>query len=302
MVTIAPTAEQNSSIILTILVSDGSYEDYASIRILVSPSFRNHNINNIVMTVTSKGTLAFDDYPTNALGDGFIFRGGNNLLFEAAFMAATGSKAVVDVARDHTQEQQSADFQALQTVTVLTPGPTADQETYSLFWDEFASPTGLGLKVSLRTFAYRDVPDNNYIVLRYALHNTGSATLSNLHTGLYFDWDLGSALANSARFDSEKILGYVYDVAAGGIPTHVGVTVLSHPSLPQFRAISNPATDPVNWGVWDGFTKEEKWIALSSGAPNGIAFPLLIRTRVNRLCRFLFSSIRTIRIRSIPPP
>lgn len=264
-VTISSGAPKNSTIILTVLINDNTYQDYASFRIHVNPTYLNHNINNIVMTVTSKGALAFDDYPSNMLGDGFIFRGGNNLLFEGAFMAATGSDRVVDVARDQTGNLQSTDLEALQTVTTFTPGSRSDQETYSVFSDGGAGTNKVGLNVGLRTYAYRDAPDNNYIILRYALHNTGSAALLNLYTGLYFDWDVGSALQNSAGYDAEKTLGYVYDVETGGVPTFVGVTVLSHPSLVQFRAISNPATDPVNWGVWDGFTKQEKWIALSSG-------------------------------------
>ena len=265
VVTISPTAAQNSSITLTILISDGGYNDYASFGLLVSPTFRSHDINNIVMTVTSKGTLAFDDYPNNTRGDGFIFRSGNNLLFEAAFMAATGSDRVVDVARDETGSEQRPDFQALQTVATLTPGTRSDQETFSLFSDENAGTNKVGLKVGLQTYAYQNPPDDDYIVLRYALHNTSGTVLTNLYHGLYFDWDLGSAFENSARYDSEKVLGYVYDVSAGGIPTHVGAAILSHPSLAQFRAISNPSEDPVSWGVYDGFTKQEKWIALSSG-------------------------------------
>ncbi|MEE9225996.1 MAG: S8 family serine peptidase [Bacteroidota bacterium] len=265
VVTISPTAAQNSSITLTLLISDNAYQDYASFRLLVSPTFRSHDINNIVMTVTSKGTLAFDDYPNNTRGDGFIFRSGNNLLFEAAFMAATGSDRVVDVARDETGSEQRPDFQALQTVATLTPGTRSDQETFSLFSDENAGTNKVGLKVGLQTYAYQYPPDDDYIVLRYALHNTSSTVLTNLYHGLYFDWDLGSAFENSARYDSEKVLGYVYDVSAGGIPTHVGAAILSHPSLAQFRAIDNPSEDPVSWGVYDGFTKEEKWIALSSG-------------------------------------
>lgn len=265
VVTISPSAPKNSLLAFTVLIDDGAYQDYASFRIQVNPTYLNHNINNIVMTVSSKGTLGFDDYPTNSLGDGFIFRIGNNLLFEGAFMAAIAVDRVVDVARDDPGDQQSADFQALQTVTVFTPGDRSDQETYSMFSDAGAGTNRVGLSVGLRTYAFRNLLDDNYIVLRYALHNTSGANLSNLYTGLYFDWDLGSAYENSAGYDGEKNLGYVYDVAIGGIPTYVGTTVLSHPSLIQFRAISNPATDPVNWGVWDGFTKQEKWIALSSG-------------------------------------
>ncbi|MEE9187666.1 MAG: S8 family serine peptidase, partial [Bacteroidota bacterium] len=265
LVTVSPTAPQNSSVTLTILISDNAYQDYASFRILISHTFRNHGINDIVMTVTSRGTFAFDDYPNNTQGDGFIFQSGNNLLFEGAFMAATGSAQVVDVARDHTQENQSDDFQSLQTVRVFTPGSRSDQETYSLFSDSNAGPNRIGLDVGLRTYAYQNPQDNNYIVLRYALHNSTAATLSNLYTGLYFDWDLGTAFENSAGYDFDKALGYVYDVEAQGILTNVGVAILSHPTFAQYRAISNPSEDPVNWGVYDGFRKQEKWIALSSG-------------------------------------
>ncbi|HEY4644159.1 MAG TPA: S8 family peptidase, partial [Bacteroidota bacterium] len=196
--TISPSAPENSSVLFTLLINDGLYQDYSSFRVQLNPTYLNHNVNNIVMTVTSKGTLAFDDFPTNALGDGFIFRRGTNLLFEGAFMAATSSGGVVDVSRDESGITQSGDFQALDKLTVLSPGSVSDQETYSRFSDEQAGSNIVGLTVALRTYAFRNAPDNDYIILRYAIHNTSGSLISRLYTGLYFDWDLGSVLRNSA--------------------------------------------------------------------------------------------------------
>jgi hypothetical protein len=114
------------------------------------------------------------------------------------------------------------------------------------------------------------VPDNDYVILKYTLVNKGSSPVPNLHTGLYFDWDVGSVTKNIAKYDSLRRLGYTYDIEPSGSRTYVGAVLLS-PGSPQFRAIANDGDD--SWQVYDGFTKAEKWESLSSGVAHPQAGP-----------------------------
>jgi serine protease len=264
---VSPAVPENHRAVLYVNFTDGTYHDYTGISILLNPTYMDQNINNITMTVTSKGALAFNDFPDNTQGTGFVFHGGDevNLLYEGAFMAGTDASHVVDEARGVNEAVQDGDFLPQLRFTFPTPSRVSDQDGVGIFTDGGAGANKIGLRVILNTFAFKDAPDNDYIILNYTLLNTTSSTIQNLHAGLYFDWDVGSVNSNVANYDPSRHLGYVYDTDPAGSQTYVGAALLSGGS-PQFRAIDNDNTVAGNpWGVYDGFTKDEKWQSLSGG-------------------------------------
>jgi subtilisin family serine protease len=264
---VSPAAPENHEVVVYVNFTDGAYHDYTGISIPLNPTYKDHNINSITMTVTSKGALAFNDYPDNLQGTGLVFHGGgeDNLLFEGAFMAGTDASHVIDEARGVNASAQETDFLSQQRFSFPTPSRVSDQDGMGIFTDDGAGANKNGLRITLNTFAFKDAPDNNYIILKYTLHNTSGTPLSNLHAGLYFDWDVGSVYNNVTMYDPLRSLGYVYDTDQNGSRTYVGAAILT-PGTAQFRAIDNDNTSPENpWGVYDGFTKTEKWDALSGG-------------------------------------
>jgi serine protease len=264
---VSPSVPENYQAIIYVNFTDGTYHDYTGFSVLLNPTYRDHNINNITMTVTSKGTLGFNDYPNNSQGTGFVFHGGgeDNLLFEGAFMAGIDASHVIDEARGVNVEAQDTDFVTQQRFSFLTPSRVSDQDGLGSFTDDGAGASKIGLRVTLNTFAFKDPPDNDYIILEYTLRNTSGISIPNLYAGLYLDWDVGSVYGDNANYDSSRRLGYVYDTDPNGSSTYVGAVLLSTGS-PQFRAIDNDNTASGNpWGVYDGFTKTEKWQSLSGG-------------------------------------
>jgi serine protease len=264
---VTPDVPENHNAVLYVNFTDGTYHDYTGISILLNPTYMDQNINNITMTVTSKGALAFNDYPDNTQGTGFLFHDGGeeNLLYEGAFMAGTDASHVVDEARGDNAEAQDGDLLPQLRFTFPTPSRVSDQDGVGIFTDGGAGTNKIGLRITLNTFAFKDAPDNDYIILNYTLLNTTSSTIQNLYAGLYFDWDVGSVYGNIANYDPSRRLGYVYDTDPAGSQTYVGAALLSGGS-PQFRAINNDNTVAGNpWGVYDGFTKDEKWQSLQGG-------------------------------------
>jgi serine protease len=247
--------------------ADGQYHDYTAFSVILNPTYKDQNINNITMTVTSKGTLGFNDYPDNLQGSGFVFNrvDEGSILFEGAFMAGTDSTHIVDEARGTDQNFQDSAFIPQMRFSFLQPSRISNQDGLSIFTDDGARANKIGLRVNLNTFAFKNDPDNDYIILKYTLQNTTSVGISTLYAGLFFDWDVGSIGANVASYDSPRRLGYVYDTDPNGSRTYVGAALLSTGS-PQFRAINNDNNVAGNpWGVYDGFTKDEKWQSLSGG-------------------------------------
>lgn len=268
-VRISQDVPENWVLKFIINITDGSYRDHTLFSIIAKPTYRDQNINNVTMTITSKGTLAFNDYPDNIQGSGFVYRPGGpeNLLFEGAFMAGTDVNHVVDVARSANQSVQSSDFISKQRIIIRTPGTISNQDAVTAFSDESAASNKVGLRVRLNSYAFKQNQDADYVILKYTLVNTNAAPISNLYNGLYFDWDLGpNGQNNNARYDVSRRLGYIYNIDSTVIPTYAGVSLLSGQALPAFRAINNDNTVPGNpWGVYDGFTKAEKWESLSGG-------------------------------------
>ncbi len=243
--------------------SDGSYSDWQVLNFVANPSYVVSNNNNILITIGSKGNLAFNDYPNNTQGRGFRYKNSSNLLFEGALIAGTSSSKVVDVARNQSGNAQSQDFRIVNPVKIFQPGSVADMQALSIFNDDGATTNKLGIKVILNTYSFADLQNSDYVILHYRFINTTSTTISNFYAGLFFDWDLieNSGADDIALWDSQTKMGYVYN-QPGTTPYYVGAALISHTNY-HFRAINNAGDN--SWGIYDGFTKSEKWEAISSG-------------------------------------
>ncbi len=253
-----------------IKITDGSYSDYRAFTVLINPTFRNLDINNILTTVTSKGNIGFNDYPNNTQGAGFQFLPDkDSLLFEGAFMAATSPTHVVDEARDSTANEEDNDFAPMGLVTVETPGPVADQESIAMFNDSNSVNNRIGIRVTLHTYAFKADSASGLVLLRYQIHNLNSVSISNFYAGLFLDWDIGAnGQNNDAAYDSTYQLGYAYNVTR--VPrTYCGCALLSGGKI-NYTAIDNASSTS---GIYNGFSKLQKWQALSGGTVNSFAGP-----------------------------
>ncbi|MCX6150487.1 MAG: S8 family serine peptidase [Ignavibacteriales bacterium] len=241
--------------------NDGSYSDFQGLNVTVNPTYLTQGGNEIEMTVTSKGNLGFNDYADNQQGNGFKYKNGSNLLFEGALMYGTTATNVNNVARSSDAGVQSKDFSIVQPFTLYIPGAIADQEGLTIFNDN-SSLKKLGITTKLHTYSFASTPLEKSIILHYRFTNKGRTSISNLYTGLYFDWDLYGGSTDETNYDSVNNFGYVHPT--GGQPeTYVGCALISSANY-GYYAIRNEGGDG-GFGVYDGFTDSEKWEALSSG-------------------------------------
>ena len=115
-----------------------------------------------MLTLTSTGRLGFVDYPENNEGVGFSFKNEGNLMFEGAFMAATGEAKVSDVARSGADDgdHQNEDWTVYTDgdVFITAPGLIGSQEGTAVFSDWQTTPS-LHLKVTQRTIVFDQDPD-----------------------------------------------------------------------------------------------------------------------------------------------
>jgi hypothetical protein len=262
----------NAKIGYLITISDSTYNDYCSASFIVNPVFRINNINNIIMSIGSAGNIGFDDFPNNLQGSGFRYKTTSltNYLFEGGLMIGTDTLHLVDCVRGNDPNKADRDFVSKGNYNLFTPGSFADQQGSGKFGT--SSPQKFDLQIKYSTYAWAHPPNDNIVFVCYSIVNNSEWTISNMYTGMYLDWNIGTHIKNIAAVDTALRLGYAYDSLQGDTSIYVGVVMLGSKPM-AFRAINNDASGIGNWGVNDGFTQTEKWDALHNGVSSPTAGP-----------------------------
>jgi subtilisin family serine protease len=259
--TLSNSLPVNSNLSFLLHFKDGSYEDYLWASTIGNPTYATQYGNNLAMTITSKGTYGFNDYPVNIQGDGFSYMEGSNLLFEGALILGTSATQISDAARGSNQSIQNADFSVIQPFVLSVPGTIADIEGSSIINDDNAGGNKLGITAHLNSYTFTSSPNENYIILDYRFINTSGSNINNLFSGLFFDWDFADAINDYTEWDPTGKLGFVNRV--GGSPDNfVGIGLISSEDF-GFWAIKNDGDS--GFQIYDGFDDSEKWQAISSG-------------------------------------
>ncbi len=273
VITLSESIPENYTVPLLIKYTDGNYGDFEWLEVMANPTYLTQNINNIALTFTSKGTMAFNDYPTNLQGDGFKYKGGPNLLFEGALIYGTGPKKVDNAARNDTGEKQDADFTSVTPFHLNVPGSIADEEGESVFNDFRAFSTHLQIVTTMKTYSFSDEGKNNFIIVKYNFANNSTATISGFRAGLFFDWDMDGDTYddNVVAFDDAGGFGYAYSSSKKNTDAYVTCALISNGDY-SFYAIRNDGTDG-GINIYDGFSDDEKWTTLSNGTVKNTAGP-----------------------------
>lgn len=269
---ISGTAPQNAKLNFLLRFSDSSYSDFQWIETIGNPTYATQSNEVISLTITSKGTFAFNDYPNNLQGDGFKYQEGLNQLFEGALILGTSSTKISDAARGTNQGVQNNDFAVVQPFLLNVPGNIADAEGTLIFNDNNAGTNKIGITAKLKTYSFSNSPNNNFIILDYTLTNNTTSAITNLYAGLFFDWDMidGSGAGDRTEWDNVLSYGFVRNTT-GGPTNYNGVALLSGNNY-GFYAIRNDGGDG-GFQIYDGFDDAEKWQSISGGIAKATAGP-----------------------------
>jgi hypothetical protein len=262
---VAGNAPADHAIEFTLQITTNEYNDLDYLSLPVLPGFLDLKINNINMTVTSIGRIGNPD-PFEETGSvGFTYKLTENLLYEGAIISGTSASQVSSAARAGSGAYDkdfvaTADGQISQIVN-----PTlSDEESFGQFVDQEAIDP-MGIEISQYSYAWEDILNDNFILMRFVIRNRKPTELDNFHFGWFFDWDVdGSSFdTNVIRYDAERKMGLAFD-AGNGPGAYVGVVSLNDENI-SFEAIYND-----NLG---DFTDEKKWQVISSGIAADSAGP-----------------------------
>jgi len=235
--------------------------------------FYSHRNDSLRFTISNFGQFGFAYSSFYPLGyDGFWYSDTSyyNDIWEAALMIGIDSSHVSDGARTVIQEPDN-DFAVSPggDLVISTPGPIADQETFSIFNDSKAEHP-MGLEIQQKTYSWNDYPDDNYVILEYIIRNISDSLLQDLYVGLFFDWEL-TVDYEGAGFASEENLGYVYHDTIGfplhDPPKYRGISVINSEGASGQKLLMRPPVEP-----FYALTESEKIMALSAGVYDSLPY------------------------------
>jgi hypothetical protein len=262
--TIPQNAPQNYVLTCQVIITDQSVVvGRGTLSMIIRPTFRTLNNGDLVLTVNSIGNFAYNDYPTNLQGDGFRYKGSPSVLFEAGLLVGYDADHLSDVARNETGNVQSTDFAigipaVLQTITASH----TQQVTTSFADDGLANQANVA--VDQRVLVFTDDGKRDFALSVYRITNRNTQSINTMYCGIYADWDIGPSGQNDVAIWSEPDgFYYCYNTRDQSLP-YVGMQIVSDHQSNAFM-IDNNGTTAENPGVYDGYTKAEKWRTISSG-------------------------------------
>lgn len=177
---------------------------------------------NCVLTVTDQGILGFMD-ATQTQGNGFVYpAGGENRLFVGSFWIANSPSYVAN--RDYDLDP-SREWTVCADpdghVSTAMDGQS-DQDMRTIF-DEGGVTGSLGVRVRQEAWGFAAHPNDDFIIVRYLITNTGSSPLTGLYAGMFADIDIGSYMSNHGAVEDGPGIVEVTD----GSGNYVGVRLLA---------------------------------------------------------------------------
>ncbi|GAB5521750.1 MAG: hypothetical protein RhofKO_40010 [Rhodothermales bacterium] len=255
-------------------ITSGSYTDTELFAVTINPAdFEPLDTGAIRTAILANGNFGWGHFAGSSPGEGFVVNG-SNLLFEGGLMVGIGPSRVSNNIRTGTDAVADADFEAGagQQIIVSEPGGTTFQEGSVIIEDNLAE-NPIGIEVEHIIFADTSTVNRDFVILRYTITNETTAPVSNIHAGVFADWDLSSDAADDASYDATRQMGMAQDEITTPT-TVVGMRLLTDAAPPAFEAVSNPGM------IYDDFTDAEKWQVLSGGigtqTQTGIDLSLLI--------------------------
>lgn len=254
---------QNEVIEFELLAIDNTDTTTFGFSIVVNPTYRDIDINDLKVTIGARGTFGFYEYPQKK-GSGVTYKGSQQLLYEGGLLVGQklGSEVtVVDRIRGIRDVEQT-DFRTVQGLTEIKP-KNSDLGFTSTF-DDFTAKKRLYVGVRQQTRAWKASAHSGYVIIDYYIYPLPGKVLKDIYVGLQADWEIDNFEQNKAAYNGQRYLAYTYSDNANAVVA--GTQLLS-----EYNDWKCYSIDHVNGGRGgidltdnDVFSKEEKFEALTN--------------------------------------
>lgn len=256
---INPAIPRNTKVVFTMTYGAGSYSDFQSFEITVNVDYLNVLVNDIGVTITSKGRLGYNDAGLTQ-GIGFTQNEGLSLIYAGSLIVGVNDSMVSDATSGTPAGSVDNHFVPVDYIREINPPVVSEYDLITRFNDS-GNSLPIGITVTNKTFAWSTVADRKYVITEYTIMNNSTTNYSGLYAGIYCDWDITAATygTNRALYDAALKMGYAFEVLSNA--NYAGIKQLT-PGNTTYYAFNNDGTDgSVN--VYDGLTKAEKYQCMS---------------------------------------
>jgi len=260
---IDPSAQRNQRFRLALELRDQANRRLRRIPIqfVVGPSYGDHDVGNVILTVTSFGSFGYLEYliPEYAepRGSGFKYpHDGLSWLYHASLMVGADQTHVSDNAYGDASFSRH-DFLTTPDgdLSFFTPG-ISDQDAYAQFSDSIAT-NPIGITVTQRSYAWADPDNDDYVILEAEVQNSSILSYDSIYIALYADFDIGPYLQNLASWDPDHQLAYMSNPV---FPSPIVGIARIDGSTASFRVVDNS-----NLVYLQGFPDHIKYQYMSHG-------------------------------------
>jgi len=259
LIEISPSIPENEMVTFQLSYTGTSFTqtDYFRSKISYNPDYLNITTDSLWFTTGNQGLLTVHSPPsTQKLGlayDGF------DLLSEAGFIIAQSDTKISSAMRGKQTGTFQQSFTVNKTVSYSSENSNNFQEVIGFFEDITGNPERVGVFITQKTYAWNESNTKKALVVEYRIENRSGADLSNVHTGIFADWDIQSSFQNKANWDASRNLAYVYQTSG----KYAGIKLLTSQEIIYYAFDNDGTAGSIN--IDDGFSNTEKYQALNQG-------------------------------------
>ncbi len=262
---IAASVPENFVMPITITYKDGTYIDQEEITFLLNPTFIDVDENLVTTTISNTGRIGYEDAEstTRTKGVGFVYDN-LSILYEMGIIMGTGTGAQLYNNVRGNSGSYDQDFISIgQKIKEISPGVRSSSEVFGTLSNS-STAASQAFQLKYRSLAWKEAPYDKFVIVEYIVSNPTANAINNFYIGLFADWDItDNGVADIAKWDNDLKMGYVYPATASVLP-HAGIQLLT--GTPTHFAIDNNQGVAGNpFGLYDGFTDNEKFGSLSGG-------------------------------------
>ncbi len=224
--------------------------------------YLNVQAGRIATTISARGAVGFN-YPNRNQGYGLRIDDGYTRIRTAGLIIATDEDSVVDNVYGEEESSFSESILPYELPALFTGEQAAPLIVRgSIRDDPVLQSAPLDLHIDYGVYFWDGEQAEDYFFIRYSITNQGNTEHQSLYAGFFADWIVRDIKFHRAHFNPELRLAYAY--AEQG-EKFAGVQLLSFGEMFHYAFDNNGADESIR--IDDGFTHEEKFLALTSERP-----------------------------------
>ncbi len=227
-------------LLLDLVGSGGQHTQTLQLTLPIAPAVQGlavHDAGSFRFSLTNYGQFG-GGIGSGKVGEGLRYPAdaGYTILHRGALLLGTSSLKVSDgIAGNDWSPGPGGPIRFIEN------SPRADQMTVGYTEEKSAGTiNAIGVKLKQTTMAWRDSPDNDYVIVEYDIRNPHAGTINNVYVGLYADWDIPDSIPtrNAVGWNDALNLSYVYNPQESSFPVG-GLALVSGHRVSGARAVSN---------------------------------------------------------------